>query len=300
MRLDQYLAKQNTDYSRNFWQKAIKDGHVTVNGNVITLPKSPVSEEDQIEVSDKLPYQTLADQNIKPENIPLDIVYEDNDIVIINKPYDLVVHPAIGNYTGTLVNALVYHFKTLSNNDNRPGIVHRLDKGTSGLMVIAKNDPAHHALTKQFEERTVKKEYLTLIRGVPLKTKDTIDAPIRKDPKHYDRMKVDMYSEHAKPAVTHYEVEKIIGNKKSLLNARFCLVRCHLETGRTHQIRVHMQHIKHPIIGDAVYGYPVKNLRRQFLHAQKLSFIHPTTHEEVSFEADLPEDLQGFLHDLQV
>lgn len=299
MRLDQYLTQQNTKFSRTYWQKSIKEGCISLNGEVTTIPRTAITEADQVEILRELPYRML-DESIKAENIPLDIVYEDDDIIVINKSEKMVVHPAIGNFSGTLVNALLHHTKTLSDNEHRPGIVHRLDKGTSGLMVVAKNDEAHFHLTKQFASRDIRREYIALIRGVPLKTKGTINAPILKDPKHFDRMKVDQYSEKAKEAVTHYEVVDILGNTKSTLNTRFCLVRCRLETGRTHQIRVHMKHLGHPVIGDKVYGYPIQSLSRQFLHAEKLTLIHPKTHMEMCFEAALPKDLQEFINAIKV
>lgn len=297
MRLDQYLTKHNSSYSRTFWQKAIKEGCIRVNGEVMTVPKTLILENDIIDIADELP-KTPMNETIKAENIPLNIVYEDNDIIVIDKPSGLVVHPAFGNISGTLVNALLHHSKDLSNDIIRPGIVHRLDKDTSGLMIVAKNDQAHFGLTKQFASRKISREYIALIKGVPLKTKGTIDAPLIKDPKHYDRMKVDLYSEKAKEAVTHYEVVSILGNKNSALQTRFCLVKCLLDTGRTHQIRVHMKHIGHPILGDFVYGYPMPGLKRQFLHAQKLTFIHPKTKETLVFESPLPENLENFLKTL--
>jgi len=299
MRLDQYLTQQNTTYSRTFWQKAIKDGCVKVNGEVVTIPKILITENDSVNVSDDLPVRPL-DENIKAEAIPLNIIYEDEDVIVIDKPQNMVVHPAFGNHSGTLVNALLHHTQSLSQNDIRPGIVHRLDKGTSGLMIVAKNDAAHFHLTKQFASKKISREYIALIKGVPLKTKGTVDAPMLKDPKHFDRMKVDLYSERAKEAITHYTVEEIIGNKKSTLNTRFCLIRCKLETGRTHQIRVHMKHIGHPVLGDALYGYKIPGLKRQFLHAQKLTFIHPRTHQEMTFETSLAKDLEEFLNALKI
>jgi 23S rRNA pseudouridine1911/1915/1917 synthase len=247
-----------------------------------------------------LPKRAIDDSLI-PENIPIDIVYEDDDVIVINKAQEMIVHPAVGHYSGTLVNALLYHTQSLSSGDAfRPGIVHRLDKGTSGLLVVAKNDPAHFALSQQFASKKIHREYLALIQGVPLKTKGTIDAPMMKDPKNIGRMKVDLYSENTKEAITHYEVVEILGNKKSTLNTRFCLIRCRLETGRTHQIRVHMKHIGHPIIGDCVYGYKVPGLSRQFLHAAFLEFIHPTTKELRQFEIPMPKDLEEFLNALKV
>lgn len=296
MRLDHYLAKQNPSLSRNYWQKVIKEGHVKVNNAVITQTRFDVQITDTIEITNKL---SVPLEKVNPENIPLDIVFEDEHILIINKPAGLVVHPAPGHYTGTLVNALLYHCNDLSTHDLRPGIIHRLDKDTTGLIAIAKTDEAHFDLTQQFTTRSIKREYIALVKSVPSPSEGTIDAPIMKDPKNYDRMKVDLYSDKAKEAVTHYKVIKIYGDQNSPLYARFSLILCQLETGRTHQIRVHMQYKKWPILGDPIYGYKVPYLNRQFLHAQKLNFIHPKTKKLVEFETNLPEDLEQCLKHLE-
>ena len=286
-RLDAYLSAELDEISRTYIQRLIKDKRIGVNG-IIKKASYIVKEGDNIIVD--LPEPKKLE--LIPENIPLDIIYEDNDVVVINKPQDMVVHPAPGNYTGTLVNALLYHIDTLSsiNGVIRPGIVHRLDKDTSGLLIVAKNDFAHRELSKQLKERNVHREYLALVHGVIKNDLDTIDAPIGRDPK--DRKKMTVIYTNSKEAVTNYWV----------LNRflKYTLLKLKLETGRTHQIRVHLAHRKHPVVGDPFYsnGKNEFNLDKQLLHARKLGFIHPRTNEYMEFECDIPEPFNGIIDNL--
>ena len=231
--------------------------------------------------------------DIVPQDIPLDILYQDADVVVVNKESGMVVHPA-GNESGTLVNALLYHVHDLSGigGEMRPGIVHRLDKDTSGLILIAKNDAAHAALSEQFKQRTMEKHYRAVAHGSFSKGEGLIDAPIGRHP--IDRKKMAINEKNGKPAVTHYQV-------LDHLNRKFNYIACNLETGRTHQIRVHMSSIGHPILGDTVYG-PQKSpyaLTGQTLHAKTLGFIHPTTKKYVEFDAPLPDYFQKLLKKLK-
>ena len=277
-RIDAYLAA-NTDLSRSKLQKLIKDGAVELNGNSCKA-NSAVRSGDAVRLS--VP-ESDEDRLPEPENIPLDVVYEDADLAVINKPKDMVVHPAPGNPTGTLVNALLYRFQTLSasGGDSRPGIVHRIDRMTSGLLVVAKNDAAHEALARQFALHTAHREYLCLVSGNLKEDSGTIDAPIGRHKTDRKRMAV---TPDGRRAVTHWRVLERFGTE-TLLDVR-------LETGRTHQIRVHMAYIKHPILGDEVYGSPAPKLglNGQALHGYRLTFVHPRTGETMSFTAPLPED----------
>lgn len=219
---------------------------------------------------------------IEPEDINLDIIYEDKDVIVVNKPQEMVVHPAPGVYSGTLVNALLHHCKDLSgiNGVARPGIVHRIDKDTSGILVVAKNDISHNNLAAQFKEHSISRVYMALVEGIIKDEQGTIEAPIGRHP--VDRIKMAVVKD-GRHAVTHYKVIERFKNHT--------LVECRLETGRTHQIRVHMSHIMHPLVGDPVYGYKKQrfNLKGQMLHAKLLGFIHPTTRQYVEFESELPE-----------
>lgn len=277
-RIDAYLAA-NTDLTRSKIQKLIKDGAVALNGKACKA-SSAVCAGDSIRI---LVPETDGDRLPEPENIPLDVVYEDDDLAVINKPKGMVVHPAPGNPSGTLVNALLYRFQTLSGagGEIRPGIVHRIDRMTSGLLVVAKNDFAHEALARQFADHTAHREYLCLVHGNLKEDSGTVDAPIGRHKTDRKRMAV---TEDGRRAVTHWHVLERFGTE-TLLDVR-------LETGRTHQIRVHMAYIKHPILGDEVYGSPAPKLglNGQALHGYRLTFSHPRTGETMSFTASLPDD----------
>lgn len=277
-RIDAYLAA-NTDLTRSKIQKLIKDGAVALNGKACKA-SSAVCAGDSIRI---LVPETDGDLLPEPENIPLDVVYEDDDLAVINKPKGMVVHPAPGNPSGTLVNALLYRFQTLSGagGEIRPGIVHRIDRMTSGLLVVAKSDFAHEALARQFADHTAHREYLCLVHGNLKEDSGTVDAPIGRHKTDRKRMAV---TEDGRRAVTHWHVLERFGTE-TLLDVR-------LETGRTHQIRVHMAYIKHPILGDEVYGSPAPKLglNGQALHGYRLTFSHPRTGETMSFTAPLPDD----------
>jgi 23S rRNA pseudouridine1911/1915/1917 synthase len=279
-RLDVYLMNE-LDMSRSKVEKLIKDGNVLVNGKTVK-PSYSVKKGDSIE------YEIVEeDMDVEPENIPLDIVYEDDDVIVINKPNGMVVHPAPGNYHGTLVNALMYHFKNLSsiNGALRPGIVHRIDADTTGLLMVAKNDKAHEILAKELEEKKTKRKYIALVWGVIEEDTATIDAPIGRDPK--DRKKMAVVA-GGKPSVTHIEVLKRYKDAT--------LIECVLETGRTHQIRVHLNYIGHPLVNDPVYGKrKLIDESGQCLHAKELGFIHPTTKEEMYFTSELPECMTNII-----
>ncbi|MEA4826646.1 MAG: RluA family pseudouridine synthase [Clostridium sp.] len=276
-RLDVFVAKDFQDKSRSYIQKLIEEKYIVVNDN-IKKSNYKLRLGDKVTVS--LP--EVQELVVEPEDIPLDILYEDNDIIVVNKPQGLVVHPAPGNYSGTLVNALLYHCKDLSgiNGVARPGIVHRIDKDTSGVLVIAKNDKSHNKLSEQLKEHSMKREYIALVEGVIKQDKGVVDKPLGRNPK--DRLKMGIV-EGGKRAVTHYEVLKRF--------EKYTLIKCILETGRTHQIRVHMAYLGHPLVGDPVYGYKKQkfNVAGQMLHAKKLGFIHPSTEEYMEFESDIPK-----------
>lgn len=275
-RLDKYLTKNLKENSRSQIQTWIKEDRVLINDEP-AKSNTKVFEGDIVVVTPPDPIEIDA----QPEDIPLEIVYEDQDVVVINKPQGIVVHPSLGHYSGTLVNALLFHVKDLSgiNGKIRPGIVHRIDKDTSGLLMVAKNDYAHENLAEQLHKKTAKREYIGLTHGVIPNDKGTIDAPIGRDPKNRKKYTV---IAHGKPSITHFEVIERF--------KEFTLIKLQLETGRTHQIRVHLEYIGHQMAGDPLYG-PRKTLdgNGQFLHAAKLSFIHPRTEEEMSFTAPLPE-----------
>ena len=287
-RLDVYLADQFVDMSRSYIQKIIKDKKVTVNGK-IEKAKYLVKEEDKIVI--EIPKPKVLE--VVPQDIPIEIVYEDDDIIIVNKPQGMVVHPAPGNYEGTLVNAILYHCKGNLSSINgviRPGIVHRIDKDTSGILMIAKNNNAHNCLAEQLKYHSITREYEFICHGVFKEDNVTVDRPIGRNPK--DRLKMAIVP-NGKRAVTHFEViERFNG---------YTHVRARLETGRTHQIRVHAMSINHPLVGDPVYG--PKNskikLNGQALHAKKLGFIHPTTKEYIEFDSELPDYFQKLLEKLR-
>lgn len=274
-RVDKYLTTELDTMSRSKVQNLIADGYVFVNGETIKA-NYKLETGDKVEVF--VPEPEAVD--VEAEDIPLDIIYEDKDIVLINKAQGMVVHPGAGNPNGTLVNALLFHIKDLSgiNGEIRPGIVHRLDKDTSGILMVAKNDEAHVNLSEQLQNRTVKRKYWALVHGVLPHEHGTINAPIGRDPK--DRQKFTVIK-GGKEAISHFRVLERI--------QKFSLMEVSLETGRTHQIRVHLNYIDHPVAGDKIYG-PKKSLEGngQFLHARMLEFTHPRTGETMSFEAELP------------
>lgn len=278
-RLDILLSSNMEDFSRNYIQRLIGKGNVRVNGKVESVKKYKVKTNDKIEILIPEPEKL----ELLPEDIPLDITYEDKDIVVVYKPKGMVVHPAVGNYTGTLVNALLYHCKNLSsiNGVIRPGIVHRIDKDTSGLLVVAKNDKAHASLAEQFKEHSIKRVYHAIIYGNIKDDSGTIDLPIGRH--QTNRLKMAVTDTNSKNAITHYEVIERFGN--------FTYISARLETGRTHQIRVHMAYLQHPLLGDIVYG-PKKskyNIEGQLLHAKVIGFMHPTTGIYMEFDSDLPK-----------
>lgn len=278
LRIDKYLVNNMENKSRSFIQGLIDEELVLVNDKKIKS-NYKLRENDIITVIMKEPKEL----EVTPENIDLDIVYEDEDLIVVNKPKGLVVHPAPGNYNGTLVNGLLYHCKDLSgiNGVIRPGIVHRIDKDTSGILVIAKNDESHNELAKQFKDHSIKREYYALVEGKFSSLEGTIDKPIGRNKK--DRLKMGIV-EDGKRAVTHYEVIE-------QYNKGVSLVKCRLETGRTHQIRVHMASISHPLVGDLIYGSkkPKININGQVLHAKTLGFIHPRTKAYMEFDSNLPD-----------
>lgn len=283
-RIDSYLATK-LDISRSKIQKLIKEGKVLVNDKLISA-NYLVKLNDQIQVNDELNYEI----SVEPENIPLDIVYEDDDLLVINKASGMVVHPAPGHYTNTLVNALLYRFNITSGDKMRPGIVHRLDKDTSGLMLVAKNEETHEKLSKMIGNKEVERRYLAITTGVIKTDTGTIDAPIGRDQRN--RLKMQVTDVNAKEAITHFKVLK-----RYKANT---LIECILETGRTHQIRVHMSHIGHGIIGDELYGYVDESLiNRQALHAYSLSFNQPRTKENLEFKAELPNDIKNLIEKLR-
>lgn len=277
LRLDVFLSRYFEDKSRSYLQNLIEEGNVKVNEK---LKKSNYKLKYGEKVDILIPEPVGL--NVEPEDIPLDIAYEDNDVIVVNKPQGMVVHPAAGVYNGTLVNALLSHCKDLSgiNGVARPGIVHRIDKDTSGILVVAKNDNAHNKLAEQFKDHSMTRSYIALVEGILKKDEGTIDAPLGRHT--VERIKIAVVK-NGRRAVTHYRVLERFNNNT--------LVECVLETGRTHQIRVHMAYIGHPLVGDPVYGYKKQrfNLKGQMLHAKKLGFIHPSTGEYVEFQSDLPD-----------
>ncbi|MBU3214212.1 RluA family pseudouridine synthase [Clostridium estertheticum] len=276
MRLDVFIANEFEDKSRSYIQGIIEKENATVNGKC-RKSNFKLKLNDTIDLSIPDPVEL----NVKAEDIPLDVIYEDSDVIVINKPQDMVVHPAPGNYSGTLVNALLNHCTDLSgiNGVLRPGIVHRIDKDTSGALVVAKNDNAHNSLAAQLKDHSMTRSYLALVEGLIKDDEGMVDAPIGRHSK--DRIKMAIV-ESGKKAVTHYKViERFEG---------YTLVECNLETGRTHQIRVHMAKIGHPLVGDLIYGFKKQkfNLKGQVLHAKRLGFIHPTTNKYMEFDSPIP------------
>lgn len=284
IRLDKWLAsKKETDMTRTAVQNLIESGGVLVNGKTVSKNYKQKSG-DVIEVTIPDPVELDA----KPEDIPLDIVYEDESLLVVNKPKGMVVHPAPGNYSGTMVNALMYHCKGRLSGINgviRPGIVHRIDKNTSGLLIVAKTDTAHNFLAEQIKEHSFTREYELVAEGRFRETEGTVNAPIGRNPDNRKKMCV-IYT-NSKNAVTHYSVIEQF--------EKYAHLKCRLETGRTHQIRVHMSYIGHPVLGDDVYGKPFKCIDGQCLHAKKIGFIHPVSHEYMEFDSELPEYFKEIL-----
>lgn len=287
-RIDSYIAEKIDSLSRTQIKNLINDKMILLNEKKVKSSYM-IKEKDLINI--KIPKEKEVE--ILAENLNLDIIYEDDDLCIVNKPQDMVIHPATGNYSKTLVNGLLYQVDSLSdlNGEIRPGIVHRLDKDTSGLLVVAKNNKSHKNLARQFKDRSVKRKYVALVYGVLSKDKGLIDGPIGRHPVNRKRMAV--VEKNSKEARTHYRVLERFNN--------YSLVELQLETGRTHQIRVHMEHINHPIVGDDIYTRrknPFK-VDKQILHAKKLGFNHPRTGDYMEFEIDLPEYLQKIIRNLE-
>ena len=285
-RLDRYLAKSlSKKLSRSFIQKLIDGGNVLLNGKAVKR-NHKINSGDKIDITVPDPVRTKT----AAQNIPLNIVYEDKDVIVVNKPAGMVVHPGAGNFTGTLVNALLHHTKDLSGIGGllRPGIVHRIDKETTGLLVVAKNDTAHKSLSEQFKAHTVKRKYVAVVRGVVQLNQGTIEAPIGRHPR--DRQKMAVTFTRSRRAVTHYTVLKRFKD--------YTVLELSLETGRTHQIRAHMSYFGHPLVGDGTYGKR-HGFERQALHAKILGFKHPVLKKYMEFESKLPEDMEGLLQDLE-
>lgn len=290
-RLDRYLTLIYADQSRSFFQKLIKNGNVKVNEKEITKAGYVIDVGDVVTAS--IPEaQSVA---IEAENIPLDILYEDADVLIVNKPKRMVVHPSAGHYSGTLVNAIMYHCAdSLSgiNGEIRPGIVHRIDMDTTGALIVCKNDAAHTDIAEQIKEHTVTRRYRGIVCGIVKEDEETIEGAIGRHPTQRKKMAIN--EKNGKPAITHYKVLQRF--------AKYTYMEFQLETGRTHQIRVHMASIGHPLLGDELYGNPknlaMKGLQGQTLHAMIIGFVHPSTHEYMEFEAPLPEYFQDLLKKL--
>ena len=287
-RIDQCLTASFSDCSRSFLQKLLKDGKVSINGKT-QKASSKVAAGDAVLVLLPEPEEL----NVEPENIPLDILYEDDDLLVVNKPKGMVVHPAAGHSSGTLVNALMYHCKDSLSGINgvlRPGIVHRIDMDTTGSLIVCKTDMAHKVIAAQLKEHSIHRCYRAIVHGVIKEDSGVIDAPIGRNPT--DRKKMAINEQNGKRAVTHFKVLKRF--------RQFTYIECELETGRTHQIRVHMASLQHPLLGDSVYG-PAKSpykLQGQTLHAMTIGFIHPSTGGYMEFSAPLPAYFEELLHKL--
>lgn len=288
VRVDKFLSENIDNISRSSIVNMIENGNLLVNGKEQNKKyKLKLNDSITLTVPDPVEY------SVEAENIPLDIVYEDEDLLVVNKAKGIVVHPAPGNYTGTLVNGLMYHCKDSLSGINgvlRPGIVHRIDKNTSGLLIVAKNDFAHNGLAEQIKEHSFKREYQTIVYG-NVKENGTVNAPIGRSKK--DRKKMCVTYENSKDAVTHYEVIQNYGE--------FTHLKCILETGRTHQIRVHMASIGHPVAGDDVYGPKkiITKLNGQCLHAKVIGFVHPRSGKYMEFNSELPEYFKNFLNEIK-
>ncbi|MCI5529962.1 MAG: RluA family pseudouridine synthase [Blautia sp.] len=289
IRIDRYLSEKNAELSRSYLQKLLKEQGITVNGREVKA-NYKVQAGDEIRIS--LP--DLSEPDILPEDIPLDILYEDEDVMVVNKPKGMVVHPSAGHTSGTLVNAILFHCQgNLSgiNGVMRPGIVHRIDKDTTGALLICKNDVAHRDLAEQLKEHSIKRRYRAIVSGNLKDDEGTVEGPIGRHP--VDRKKMAINYKNGKEAITHYKVLERFGNAT--------YIECRLETGRTHQIRVHMTSIGHPLLGDEVYGSGKNpyHLQGQALHAMVLGFVHPRTGEYLEFTAPLPEYFTNLLEKLR-
>lgn len=291
IRIDKYLSEVNKEFSRSYIQKLIKDGQILVNENLIK-PSLKLQVNDKVTLFVPEPKSL----EIKPMNIPIDIIYEDNDIIVVNKPKGMVVHPAVGHYEDTLVNALLYHSKGCLSNINgvlRPGIVHRIDKDTTGVLVVCKNNNAHNFISEQLKVHSITRKYEAIVIDNIKEDEGKVDTPIGRH--RVDRKKQAIDFKNGRNALTNYKVLERLKNK-------YTYIECKLETGRTHQIRVHMASIGHPILGDNVYGnvnQKFSSLEGQTLHAKVLGFIHPTTKKYVEFKAQLPEYFQNLLNVLR-
>lgn len=289
-RLDSVLAGMMPEYSRSFIQKLFENGSITVGGDQCSEKKRKAAAGDIVEITIPQPERL----EVEAEDIPLDIVYEDDELLVVDKPAGMVVHPAPGNHSGTLVNALMYHCGDALSSINgviRPGIVHRIDKDTSGLLMVAKTDRVHNALSAQLAEHSITRRYKAIVYSNIKEDEGTVDKPIGRDPGN--RLRNAVVYTNSKNAVTHYRVLERFGG--------FTLVEAVLETGRTHQIRVHMAYIRHPLLGDTLYG-PAKNrygAKRQMLHAGVLGFVHPVTGEYMEFNSPLPQDFEDVLAKLR-
>lgn len=290
-RIDRYLAENFEDKSRSYLQKLIKDGQVKVNGKPVKANYRLVFD-DRVEIY----MPEVKEPDIEPENIPLDILYEDKDVLLVNKPKQMVVHPAPGHYSGTLVNAIMYHCGNELSGINgvmRPGIVHRIDMDTTGSLVICKNDASHQSLSEQLKEHSINRIYEAIVHGNLKEDEGTVNAPIGRHPT--DRKKMSIHAKNGREAITHYKVLERFGN--------YTHIQCKLETGRTHQIRVHMSSIGHPLVGDMIYGpakCPFSNLQGQTLHAKTLGFIHPSTNEYLEVNAPLPDYFVSLINRLKI
>ena len=284
-RLDKWISGALPDLSRSYIQKCIKENHVLVN-------QKPQKASYRLKVDDEIVFSIpeAVEPAIEAEDIPLAVLYEDEDVLVVNKPKGMVVHPAPGHYSGTLVNAVLYHCRGCLSGINgvmRPGIVHRIDQDTTGSLIVCKNDHAHKLIAAQLKEHTITRRYRAIVHGILLQDSGVIDAPIGRDPKDRKRMAVN--EQNGKPAVTHYTVLQRF--------REYTYIECRLETGRTHQIRVHLASTGHPLLGDTVYGAkkPVPGLAGQCLHARRLRFVHPATGETVELECPLPDWFQEVL-----
>jgi len=287
-RLDQFLFEVKSELTRNYIQRLIDEGNIEIVGKKKTKSGNKLKGNEKILV--KIPEDEVLE--VEAEDIPINIVYEDEYLVVLNKEAGMVVHPASGNYTGTLVNAIMHHIKDLSsiNGVIRPGIVHRLDKNTSGLIIIAKTDEAHVKLTEMFKEKTIDKTYLCICKGIFREKSGRVESLIGRNPKERKQMAV--VERNGKIAITNYQVLEE--------GVYHSFVKVGIETGRTHQIRVHMKGLNHPILGDEVYGRTSKHANRQMLHAYKLEFIHPITKKEMKIVGELPEDFKAVMRSLNL
>lgn len=284
-RLDKYLSSLLAECSRNYIQKLIKEGAVTVNEKTAKA-SSLLHVEDEVTIT--VPQPVLPE--IQPQAIPLDVIYEDDDLIVINKPKNMVVHPAAGHFDNTLVNAVMYHCGDHLSGINgvmRPGIVHRIDKDTTGLLVVCKNDACHNDIAIQLKEHSIQRTYHAIVTGVLQENTGTVDQPIGRHPN--DRKKMSVNQKNGKPAMTHYQVLERF--------SQYTYIKCNLETGRTHQIRVHMASLGHPLLGDELYGKKSNRFKTdgQALHAKTLGFIHPSTKKPVLFDSPLPEYFEQIL-----